>query len=599
MDTAVALFFPQGVHKAVLYQKDGEKVVLKGKTGFGIAVVARAIAYEDNRIDLRLKAGSKADYFVQIPRIGFDYMLSKTPALENISRAEMKAFHREKEVNRPGFLWAHIFTGLFLMFFIFGLIKYLVLGKDKAYLYFALMGLSNALFAVALTEYPPFELSWFENIRSIDLSGMMNELAILTQGLFNLEILQLKSKYPRVARGIKGFYFYVFSFGIVYTTVWIATHKYPPVFSVINSFNLFVLFFLAFSLVGYLATIRKGFYRFIFLGALTMFIAFTLLMLVWFFDLFYLLPDWFGDDKVKSVNHFMQIAILADMIFYFTGLTHRDRQVEEDKILFQEQLIKQLEANEVLQKRFRGELEQQVQQKTAELIQQREAFETEKEAKLLADFNRKFSESELKALRSQMNPHFLFNILNTIESYALENNKEAASVTIQKFSLLTRLVLENSMNPLVLFEQDWKALKLYVELEQMRYAEKFVTVYDIPQEVLEGEYFIPPMIVQPFVENAILHGLRNKPDGEGILRISAYLQDANLVVEVEDNGIGRAKATQLKAGSPFQRKSVGIKVTQDRISIFNNLNPDKKAKAEIEDLKKGTRVTIQLPKQTR
>ncbi len=121
------------------------------------------------------------------------------------------------------------------------------------------------------------------------------------------------------------------------------------------------------------------------------------------------------------------------------------------------------------------------------MIEQREAFEVEKEAKLVADFTRKSSESELKALRSQMNPHFIFNIFNTIESYALDNNKEAASEMIQKFSKLTRLVLENSMNLLVLFQQDWKALQLYIELEQMRYTDKFSVLYNIQEQILQGK----------------------------------------------------------------------------------------------------------------
>jgi sensor histidine kinase YesM len=156
------------------------------------------------------------------------------------------------------------------------------------------------------------------------------------------------------------------------------------------------------------------------------------------FELNYLFPEWFGTDVNARMWHLMSIAYVIDMCFYFTGLAYRDRQVEKDKIIFQEQLIQQLEANKELQEKFTGELEQQVQEKTRELIEQRRALEIEKEAKLLADFNQKFSESELKALRAQMNPHFVFNILNTIESYALDNNKEAASVMIQKFSRLTR-----------------------------------------------------------------------------------------------------------------------------------------------------------------
>ena len=240
-------------------------------------------------------------------------------------------------------------------------------------------------------------------------------------------------------------------------------------------------------------------------------------------------------------------------------------------------------------------LEEQIRERTTELIQQRKALETEKEAKLLADFNRKFSESELKALRSQMNPHFVFNILNTIESYALENNKEAASAMIQKFSRLTRLVLENSMNQLVPFENDWKSLRLYIELEQMRYADKFQVEYNVQEQILEQNYFIPPMIIQPFVENAIIHGLRNKADDSGILNLSANLQDGYIIVEVEDNGIGRTKAGALKINNPIHKTSLGIKVTQDRISIFNNLSQDKKANVEIQDLYEGTRVVISLP----
>jgi ligand-binding sensor domain-containing protein len=240
-------------------------------------------------------------------------------------------------------------------------------------------------------------------------------------------------------------------------------------------------------------------------------------------------------------------------------------------------------------------LEEKVAVRTRELLTTQSQLIAEKEAKLIADFNQKFSESELKALRAQMNPHFVFNILNTIESYALDNNKEAASLMIQKFSRLTRMVLENSMNQMVPIKNDLKALQLYIELEQMRYANKFFVKYNIDREMLEEDYFIPPMIIQPFVENAILHGLRNKPNNNGVLNVSARLHDSYIVVAVEDNGIGRTKSAQLKINNPIQKKSIGINVTQDRIAIFNNLNQTRKAKIDIHDLAEGTRVIIQLP----
>jgi sensor histidine kinase YesM/ligand-binding sensor domain-containing protein len=240
-------------------------------------------------------------------------------------------------------------------------------------------------------------------------------------------------------------------------------------------------------------------------------------------------------------------------------------------------------------------LEEKVAMRTKELIAMQSQLIAEKEAKLVAHFNQKFSESELKALRAQMNPHFIFNILNAIESYALDNNKEAASLMIQKFSRLTRMVLENSMSQFVPLKNDLKALQLYIELEQMRYSDKFIVSYNIDDEILEEDYLIPPMIIQPFVENAILHGLRNRPTQNGMLTVSASLLDGYIEVSIEDNGIGRMKAAQLKINNPIPKKSYGIKVTQDRISIFNNLNETRKAKVDIHDLSEGTRVVIQLP----
>jgi sensor histidine kinase YesM len=279
--------------------------------------------------------------------------------------------------------------------------------------------------------------------------------------------------------------------------------------------------------------------------------------------------------------------------FARTGLALQSRLMEveqlSEKTIAQEKEKQQILASQNIT------LETQVKERTSELIQQRQALEIEKEGKLLAEFNRKFSESELKALRSQMNPHFVFNILNTIESYALENNKESASAMIQRFSKLTRLVLENSMNQLVPFQNDWRSLQLYIELEQMRYADDFRVVYDVEDQVLDGEYFIPPMIIQPFVENAIIHGLRNKADHCGVLNLCASLRNENIIVEVQDNGIGRAKAAELKGNNPIQKSSLGIKLTQDRISIFNNLNQNRKVNVEIEDLPQGTKVTIEMP----
>jgi sensor histidine kinase YesM len=595
VDTAVALLFPRGVNKAVLYKCDSNGIHLVGKTGFGLAVLKRNVPYEDNRIDIPLKALSLTEYFIQVPRIEFNYMLSRAPALESIAKAELIAFSKEKETNRYFYLWAHLFTGIFVMFFVFGMIKCLVNGNDKAYLYFSLLGLFNAMMSIADAEFPPLEISYFENFRGIELLNLLTALAILMQGLFIVEILQLKSRNSRATLIVKGFLYLQLLIAALYTLAWVAGKQYRAIFHPINTSVKALLLILVLLWTAYLATIRKGFYQYIFLGALTISFAFTIMFFVQFFKMYHLLPSWFGDDPRSSVYHFMQIALVVDMCFYFIGLAHRDREIEKDKIHFQAQLIDQLESNKQLQEAFTAQLEQQVREQTSALLMQHQALEAEKEAKLLSNFNRKLSESELKALRSQMNPHFIFNILNTIESYTLENNKEAASTMIQKFSRLTRLVLENSMNQLVPFEKDWAALQLYVELEMMRFPELFQVVYDVDEVLLSDHYFIPPMLIQPFVENAIIHGLRNKSEQNRELYISAKYKEQYIRIQVRDNGIGRRRSAELKANNLTSKISLGVKVTQERIHIFNKINQDRKASIEITDLECGTSVELRYP----
>ncbi|RZK47393.1 MAG: hypothetical protein EOO87_22030, partial [Pedobacter sp.] len=143
-------------------------------------------------------------------------------------------------------------------------------------------------------------------------------------------------------------------------------------------------------------------------------------------------------------------------------------------------------------------------------LQQQEATQNE----LQLTYQYKLSESELKAIRSQMNPHFIFNVLNSIESYIMDNEKAIASRLIQKFAGLSRLILENSTKSLVTADREWKALKLYTELEAMRYSDSFTYSFNVDENLQLQHILLPPMLIQPLIENAILHGLivEPKPD---------------------------------------------------------------------------------------
>jgi LytS/YehU family sensor histidine kinase len=209
------------------------------------------------------------------------------------------------------------------------------------------------------------------------------------------------------------------------------------------------------------------------------------------------------------------------------------------------------------------------------------------------------SEAEMKAFRAQMNPHFVFNCMNTIDGYILSNRPAEASAFLQKFSRLIRLVLENSQQNLISLADELKALNLYIRLEEERMQHRFVSHIEVAPSITPETYYLAPLLVQPFVENAILHGLRHKTDGQGVLQINISHTDQHLVVVIEDNGVGLVASAEInRQREALGTTSMGISVTGERIENLKTMY-GKNADFRIEDLatigKTGTRIIIQLP----
>lgn len=182
-------------------------------------------------------------------------------------------------------------------------------------------------------------------------------------------------------------------------------------------------------------------------------------------------------------------------------------------------------------------------------------------------FENKLATVELTALRSQMNPHFIFNCLNSIESYIIRNETVKASEYLNDFSRLIRLILQNSRSNYVTLSDELEALKLYMEMENLRLPEPFS--YEIIQdEHLDPDIIdIPPMLLQPYIENAIWHGLRHK-DESGAIVIELKKVDGFLRCTIEDNGVGRKKSAELQS-KKRKKTSMGMNITQERIDIIN------------------------------
>jgi hypothetical protein len=218
---------------------------------------------------------------------------------------------------------------------------------------------------------------------------------------------------------------------------------------------------------------------------------------------------------------------------------------------------------------------------------------------LTTNFKKQLAQAETKALRAQMNPHFIFNSLNSINSFVMDQKHEIASEYLIKFSKLIRLILDNSRSETISIEKELETLKLYVLLESARFDNKFKCIYHISENVNTHSIMIPPMLLQPFVENAIWHGLMQK-EGEGTITLEIKKQDEEFLnISISDDGIGREKAAALKSKSATH-KSHGLKVTSQRIEMMNKLNSSG-AKVNIIDLKDeqgnptGTKVELIIP----
>jgi LytS/YehU family sensor histidine kinase len=210
---------------------------------------------------------------------------------------------------------------------------------------------------------------------------------------------------------------------------------------------------------------------------------------------------------------------------------------------------------------------------------------------------RRQMELEMKILRAQMNPHFIFNSLNSINRFILNNNTDDASSYLTKFSKLIRLILQNSQFPLIALESEVEALQLYLELESLRFEQRFDFAIRGLSELEPDFIRIPPMLIQPYVENAIWHGLMHKA-GRGRLSISFSLAGMTLVCVISDDGVGRQRMAELNSKSATH-KPMGMSITSSRLSMFEQvLSSDAISIRDLVDANgkgAGTEVTLKIP----
>ena len=213
---------------------------------------------------------------------------------------------------------------------------------------------------------------------------------------------------------------------------------------------------------------------------------------------------------------------------------------------------------------------------------------------------KELAEYEQKALHLQMNPHFVFNCLGSISSFIVQNGTDSAVKYLSKFSKLMRLTLEYSKESLIPIDKEIESLQNYLELEQLRFNQKFDFVIH-KSAAIEDDTALPPLLLQPFVENAIIHGLIPKAE-KGLITVNFSIENESLICSIEDNGIGFDKSKEIKESLVSVHKSMALDITKKRLEMME-ASTSQKANVEIKEIKSekgeilGTKVILNLPLQ--
>jgi ligand-binding sensor domain-containing protein len=218
--------------------------------------------------------------------------------------------------------------------------------------------------------------------------------------------------------------------------------------------------------------------------------------------------------------------------------------------------------------------------------------------RLKSVFNKRVAELESTALRAQMNPHFLFNSINSVKSLISQGDNAKATQYLTRFGQLIRQVLANSEKSLVRLQEELEALRLYLEIEQLRF-QNFTYDITVGEDVNADFIEVPPLILQPYAENAIWHGLMHQSTDQRKISVSVALKDDYLYMSVEDNGIGREAARKIKMLGHARKGGMGMRLTSDRLRLLHKIY-GQEVQVIVEDLSEngkpaGTKVVIKLP----
>nr|WP_246485183.1 histidine kinase [Chitinophaga qingshengii] len=490
------------------------------------------------------------------------------PAL--FSEQAFARFHnREQDSYRKEAVVIQVLLGMLLVFFSISIISYIQL-PDRSYIYFAIYILGLILFFALRLESKPYQLSFFHRWPMLkyywDIPGLLFCFYLMYL-LFGNTFLNLKERYPFMEQVFTWVSTIVGGLIIVCIYCIMMEQYHLPV--IIYSYVYFCT--LVPLLVVFVALAKRSRHhplvRFFLYGSVCLYLAClgSFLMHIRPLGLLSALGE------LAAPSMLLIGGVLLQAMFFLAGLSYRNKLVHLERTRTQELLIKQLNKNKELQHKLNEQLEELVKEQTTEILRKKQELEEQRKIQLETEYDKKLTEIELKAIRAQINPHFIFNCLNSIQLFVMQRDYEYAQKYLSDFSYLIRKTLDFSRRNFISLADEITYLNTYLGLEKMRFENRMEYEIVVDPEIATAELEIPAMLLQPYVENAVKHGMTNpqQPIGQLSIRFTQVAADM-LECVIADNGIGIARSRSLRT-LPKHHQSSGMEISQNRAELLNKM----------------------------
>jgi sensor histidine kinase YesM len=453
-------------------------------------------------------------------------------------------------------LWGFVASGLIIYFLLSTLIN--LQTRQKTFFYYALYNLLLFIFLIRNSPYLPAEFGVaFQNSRYFPLVWFIQIVFNSLLFFFYVAFLELKTYFPKytfvlirvlkIVIGIsfllaihalisneKVYYKYFFQFGFLpFITILVITALYVT-YKTPNNLKFFIISgVVVYQVFAYVALVKS------------IYVSSGVYPIVFFYT-----------------------GIIIESTIFMLGLGYKVKLIYLEKINVQKKIIQEQVASQELKETYQKELETQLNEKIAELKIAIQSNEDEKLNSLKLSFENEISLLKLDALRNQMNPHFIFNALNSIKAYFIDNNKEKAIYYLNKFAKLIRKILESSRTDSISLEEELETIELYMNIENIRFHDAIKFNINVGENVNLTLVKLPGLLLQPFIENSIWHGLMQKEGEKNIVIEIAGFENITTLT-ITDNGVGRAKANERSEKKSFKKESLGIQFAQERLNHFN------------------------------